>query len=99
MVNRYGITCETESATLPHGTMPSAIMALPEVQTLIHNVNADTIQFIANVCGTELSAIDLNDTTITNILKAVQDVLNKSNTGLHIIRPNVISRVGYRKRI
>lgn len=98
MANRYGITKDTETASLPHGTMPAAIMALPEVQAMVHNVNYDTIQFIANVCGTDVSAINLDDVAITNILKAVQEVLNKSNTGLHIIRPN-ISRVGYRKRI
>lgn len=98
MANRYGITKDTETAALPHGTMPNTIMDLPEVQALTHNVNYDTIQFIANVCGVDESTINFDDVTITNILKAVQEVLNKSNTGLHIIRPNV-SRIGYRKRI
>lgn len=97
MRNRYGITADTEEKVLPHGTMPYTIMALDEVEHMNREINERVNLFIANSCGM-MDDPDLDPVTIDHILQAVQDVLNKSNTGLHIIRPHVTRNI-YKKRI
>lgn len=97
MSNRYGITVDTEEKILPHGTMPYSIMSLDEVEQMNQEINERVNLFISNSCGI-MDDPDLDPVTIDHILQAVQDVLNKSNTGLHIIRPHVIRNM-YKKRI
>ena len=102
MSNRYGITKDSESVSLPHGVMTDEIMTLPEVYALTVQGNELTREYIRALCGldedVELDKV-LTTVTVNHILNDIQNRLDKSNCGLHIIRPHVIPRVGYKKRI
>lgn len=99
MSNRYGITKQTEQRAIPHGTSAQEILELPEVKELIQETNFATLEFIRKVCDVTAEELPtLDSVAITHILKAVQEVLWKSNTSLQVIRPNV-TRTSYSKRI
>ena len=99
MSNRYGITKQTELRAIPHGTSAQEILELPEVKELIQETNVATLEFVRKVCDVSADELPTLDTiTVTNILRSVQDVLRKSNTGLQVIRPSV-TRTNYSKRI
>ena len=98
MANKYGITKETETKNLPFGVLSGEVLAVPEVQELTDGTTQAFYQFLQTACGTT-DEIKMNDISVKFILTAVQDLLNKSNTGLHIIYPNCSIRGMYNKRL